>query len=210
MSLQSRLAALIAAIGADIKDLRHDSGSAGFCSNPGEETRTAVPYGTMDTPDVVPGIVIEEGDILRIGVQAMVKETTDTNGRAALFIGSQQLKVAKFNQAAPVAQEARITGGNSIYQLVTTGQWGLVGAGQGGSTAYTGDVTTGQVLGVMDNVANSDNPDSVTSAVKGFGFCEVQGIAPGTYDISLQFKASNGITAKNRKLWVEVVRFVRE
>jgi hypothetical protein len=61
--------------------------------------------------------------------------------------------------------------------------------------AYTGDVTTGQLLG--RNLAATLMGLAVVFA------------AAGTYDVSIQFKSASGsVTAKERKLWVEAVSFV--
>jgi hypothetical protein len=155
-----------------------------------EEARTNTAYGLLTTPDRVQNLVVPTDGLIVIGFQGMVKSSSAAAGKAAIFIGSNQLKTAA---ATPVVQEAS-TGSADTYYPYSTCVFGLDWNSSLGS--YTGDVTTGQTLG---------NGGS-TTGLSG-GLCVVFANA-GTYDISIQYKASTGsITAKNRKLWVWTVGF---
>jgi hypothetical protein len=69
--------------------------------------------------------------------------------------------------------------------------------------AYTGDVTTGQAVGIA-GVAhlNLANAGTITMGSGAWGGpCYIFGLAAGAYKISVQFKASSGkVTAKKRRL----------
>lgn len=162
-----------------------------------EESRTNVAYGLLTTPDRVQNIVMPTDGILRIGYHATWKESVDGAGRAAIFIGANQLKIANGSDAAPAVTnaEAGISAGADTFKVLGTHARGLVSDGTT-ATIYTGDVTTGQIVGIARS----------TFAVGG-GFCEIF-VAAGTYDISVQFKSSSGsVTVKNRKLWVSTIGF---
>jgi hypothetical protein len=118
--------------------------------------------------------------------------------RAAIFIGANQLKVYDTTTTAPVLEEADNGGTAGTDYMLTTGSTGLVSmAGTGGYGG--GDVTTGQVLG-WRNGASDASPS--------YGGPTCIFAAAGTYDISVQFKASSGnVLAKNRKLWVYTMDF---
>lgn len=148
-----------------------------------EESRTNVAYGALGSNwDRVQNVVVPTDGLLRITYRALVKSTVAAAGRAAIFIGANQLK----SQAAggvPVVQEAPTGGTADDYDWIRTiGTSGLVesaGVGQASS------VTTGLPWEAI----------------------EVE-VAAGTYDVSVQYKATSGtITAKERKLWVEAIGF---
>lgn len=152
------------------------------------ESRTNVAYGTLTTPDQVTSVVLPTDGLLLIGYQARWQNSVSGNGRAAIFIGANQLKVAQAS-GAPLVQEAQGPSGTGAdTPLSSTGQ-GLIGlGGAGGSTA---DVTTGQLV-------------SMSTAG---GFCVVFAAA-GTYTVSVQFKSASGsVTVADRKLWVWAVGF---
>lgn len=163
------------------------------------ESRTNTAYGKLTTPDQVTGVVLPTDALIAVGFQATWQESVNDAARAAIFVGATQLKIAAENvSAAPAVQEAACGQAAATDGVVASGPGGLAGAATGsGGLAYTGDVTTGQVLGVI--------PAAGTTA--GGGPCYIFAAA-GTYDISVQFKASSGsVTAKNRKLWVWTVGF---
>jgi hypothetical protein len=178
---------------------------------PGTETRTNVAYGTLPTPDQVTVTLPTDGHIF-VAYQATWQESVAQAARAAIFIDANQLTVADMNSAAPLIQEAEIKTRNADASGITistagtdrplaTAPMGL--ASVGGNTAYTGDVTTGQVVGVF-GVMNTLSPAGNYYNAARFGVCGPIFAAAGTHVVSVQFKASSGsVTVKNRKLWVK-------
>jgi hypothetical protein len=164
------------------------------------ESRSNTAYGTLTTPDQVTGVVVPANSLVEIVYMAMWQESVDGAARASIFIGSNQLKIAGGSSAAPFVQEARNPGGAGINKPLSTGPQGLEGALSANATAYTGHVTTGQAVGVLDESGTLDGTVGF-----GFGPCTLFGIAAGTYTFSVQFKASSGsVTASNRNLFVRV------
>jgi len=162
------------------------------------ESRSNTAYGTLTTPDQVSGIVLPTDGLIAIGYQATWQESVNAAARAALFIGANQLKLTNADIAAPVVQETGLnSGGTSVNKPLATSNVGLV-CSPTNTTAYTGDVTTGQVLGMNAS-------SGVIGPWGGFTFAFA---AAGTYTVSVQFKASSGsVTASNRKLWVWTIGF---
>lgn len=163
-----------------------------------EETVTSTSYTTLTTPDTVSSIVLPTDGLIFVGFQGMWKESVSGAARAAIFLGTDQLKLADNNAtAAPAVQETSLSAGGAadLYKPLATSQLGLMGNSSAG-TAYTGDVTTGQIIGML-------GPSSTYYA----------GVVPlfaaaGTYSVSVKFKSSSGtVTAKNRKLWVWTMGF---
>jgi hypothetical protein len=158
------------------------------------ESRTNVAYGLLGTPDRVQNITLPIDGLIAIVYQATWQESVDAAARAAIFIGANQLKVGNSALAAPALQEASCNGGANTDSLLTGGGFGLTATAGSTNPAYTGDVTTGQVIGDL-NLTNSFGPILVFAAA-------------GTYDISVQFKSTSGsVTVKNRKLWVWTIGF---
>lgn len=164
------------------------------------ESRTNTAYGTLTTPDQVAGIVLPTDGQLWVFYQATWQESVLAAARAALFLGSNQVKIAQGGATtAPVVQEATV---NTFGGGVAARDIPLVACAEGvvSSTAqsnYTGDVTTGQILGVSTNGTHQNN----------LGPCVIAAAA-GTYTVSMQFKSSSGsVTVKNRKLWVMAIGF---
>jgi hypothetical protein len=58
------------------------------------EARTNVAYGTLTTPDQVSSIVLPTDGVICVLFQATWQESVADTGRAAIFIGANQLKVA--------------------------------------------------------------------------------------------------------------------
>lgn len=154
-----------------------------------EETRENVAFGTLTTKDEITEVVLPTNGLIAIGYMAIVKKSSASAeaGRAAIFLGANQLKVSS-TSAAPIVQEAaNLAGTESFATLGTIGR-GLRFASEGVGTSV---VTTGQVLGQGEE--------------GGSGFCYVFAAA-GTYTVSVQYRATAGkITAKERKLWVGVL-----
>lgn len=161
---------------------------------PTEETRPNVAYGLMTTPDRVSSVVLPADALLVVAFQALFKSSVATAGRAAIFVGSNQVKIQDANQRAAVVQEAATQG--TDYDPVTTFGGGLI-AGTASAGDHSDDVSTGQVLGVNTTV----------TAFYG-GPCYIHGLPAGTYDVSVQFRAGAGsVSVKGRKLFVWTLGF---
>jgi len=150
------------------------------------ESRSNTAYGLLTTPDRVSGIVLPTDGLILVGYQATWQESVLGAAKAAIFVGANQLKQAQSASNAPVVQETTASGSSANLDApLATGASGL--QPYVATSGYTGDVTTGQILGQ--------------------GMTRIFAAA-GTYDISVQFKASSGsVTAKNRKLWVMSMGF---
>lgn len=150
-----------------------------------EESRTNTAFGTMATADEIKSVVLPENGLMLIGYSANFKPSSlGVVAGAAIFLGSNQLKSSG---GTPTAQEAS-SNGTALSKIVTFSG----GLGHMSPLEASGaDVTTGQALG--PKTPDGDLPG---------GFCPVFAAA-GTYNVSVQFKASSGsVTAKERKLWV--------
>jgi hypothetical protein len=146
-------------------------------------------YTTLTTPDQVTGIVLPSPGLLTVAYQATWQESVSGAGRAAIFIGANQLRTAQANSSA--VQEATIGGTAGLaVPLFTTG-FGM--SSPGTNAGYSGDVTTGQIIGSTTGAGGG--PVTVFAAA-------------GTYTISVQFKASSGsVTVSNRRLYVLSLSF---
>lgn len=167
------------------------------------EARSSASYGVMTTPDQVRNVVLPTDGVLAVMYQALWQESVDGAANAAIFLGSNQLKRREFGSAAPQLQEAYCAGGANTYKGLGSYGGGLFGP-LGNITAgpATSDVTTGQVVGTLDDSLGYGSPQNGA-----WGAAYIFAAA-GTYDISVQFKASSGnVTAKERKLWVWTLAF---
>lgn len=171
------------------------TGTGGITAIATTESRTNTAYGTLTTPDQVAGVVLPANGLLQIGYQATWQESVNNAARAALFIGANQLKVATDRtNAAPIAQETALAAGAGAIDKPLASYVGGLNGVAGDATVYTGNVTTGQVLGV--------GVGATTGNASTLGVCTIFAAA-GTYTISVQFKSTSGsVTAKNRVLWV--------
>lgn len=159
------------------------------------QNTTSSSYTTLSTADQVSNVVLPSNGILVVGFHGTWSETVSGAARAAIFIGSNQLKVSTTAGGAPVVQEAA-TGGatSSADYLLGTSTIGLIGQGQ--TSAYSGNVTTGQLIGT-----------SLAGSGIGAGLSYIFAAA-GTYTVSVKFKTSSGtVSAKNRCLWVATMGF---
>lgn len=166
----------------------------GYFTQAAAGTRTNVAYGAVSNgPDAITGVVLPAGALIVVGYQAVWQATVAGGAtRAAIFIGANQLKTS-FNSGitSPQVQEISLVAAPNQDNSLSTYSNGLQAGGTGG--AYTGDVTTGQIIGTSDTGAG------------GMVFIFA---AAGTYDVSVQFKSSSGtVTAKNRQLWVLTIAF---
>lgn len=174
-----------------------------------EEARTNTAYGLLATPDRVSNVVMPTDGLIIVGYQALVKSSVADAGEVALFIGANQLTVQDGTGRATATQAAPAT---TTYNPVSTCPVGLA-ANRQATGDFAADVTTGQAIGWLSTDARAVIGGSsrqlfnaATNSVLG-GLCPVFAAA-GTYDISVQFKASSGsVTAKGRKLWVWTMGF---
>jgi hypothetical protein len=177
------------------------------------ESRSNVAYGTLTTPDQVTGIVLPTDGLIAVAYQATWQESVAGAARAAIFIGGNQQKVAMDTAPGTVAALTNGVSVNIDQPLFTTAT-GLASEAAGGlgPSAYGGDVTTGQAIGLgsTGNVRIGQEFNGAPYTTYGGpigGPCYIFAAA-GTYNISAQFKASSGsVTAKNRKLWVWTLGF---
>jgi hypothetical protein len=145
-------------------------------------------YVFLTTPDRVQNIVLPTDGLIMIAYQALWQESVSNSARAAIVIGSNQLKVVG---GPPAGQAASILAGTvNVDAALTTFPGGLQGSGTATSMA---NATTGQIVGIPST---------------GGGACAVFAAA-GTYDIGVQFQALSGgtVTVKDRRLWVWTIGF---
>lgn len=149
-----------------------------------EQTRENVAFGLLTTADEIPNVVIPTGAMLMLGYRAKVKSSVAAAGRLAFFIGANQLKLVG---SAGVSETATDNEVGAFKEMVSS---------ISGITIATGvpepDPTTGIAL------RGTTLP----------GLCTVFNIAAGTYNISVQYKATSGnVTAKERELVAFVIGF---
>jgi hypothetical protein len=166
------------------------------------ESRSNAAYGSLTTPDLVRNLVLPADGLICVMYQAIWKESVDNQARAAIFVGVNQLKARTLGGTAPLVQEASCPGSANSFMPLATYGGGLFGATANIGGTISADVTTGQVVGMLDDSLGYGPP---TPGAWGPAYIFA---AAGTYDISVQFKAASGtVTAQNRKLWVWTVGF---
>lgn len=184
--------------------------SSGVSAIDTEQTTSSTTYTELGTPDRVEDIVLPTNGLLLIGFRALVKDT-GTGGnpdpsKAAVFIGSNQLKVP-FVNGAPAALETSLSGtfgtsptsaGNDNYSPLVSSPTGLALAPSlAGTTSDSSFVTTGMALAV----------GGLAGLSGGFLFVEADA---GTYDVAVKFKqgdATRTLSVKSRRLWVVALAF---
>lgn len=170
---------------------------------PTSEVRTNTAFGLMTTPDRVQSLVLPTAGLIHVAYQATWKESVDAAAAADIFVGANQLKTSRAGAVlAPTTLAAFIGGGTADrFCSLATGHQGLL-SNQGNAALpgnYTGDVTTGQVVGGGTIGAGIGNVR--------FGWVSIFAAA-GTYDVSVQFKSTSGsVTVQDRKLWVRTEAF---
>jgi hypothetical protein len=182
-------------------------------------TRTNAAYGALsDGPDSV-SVTLPTDGLIFILYQALWQESVQGVARAAIFIGGTQLKVQAVTGVtrAPVTSATLIGDGTARDKPLVTSPYGLTTlTGFGSGATFSGDVTTGQTVGVFSAQIPPPAPSSPgneSNAIElngspGSGYNIPTGIcsvfaAAGTYAVSVQFLASSGtVTVKNRRLWV--------
>lgn len=177
---------------ANIKDRRPRTRGKSIIAT--TEARTNVAFGLMPTPDQVNELVVPTDAVICVLAQMTWQESVAGAASAALLIGANQLSTVGVTGGSPItATGVGVTSGQpaNIDEALSTWPGGLRGQTSRSGGAYTGDVTTGQAIGLQAGA---------TGVMSGICFLFV---AAGTYDVGVQFKATSGsVTAKNRKLWV--------
>ena len=180
-----------------------------------EQSRESGVFGTLPTPDEVT-VVLPENGLIAVAYHA-TWETSTVAARAAIFIGTSQLKVPTAKYEPPVSQAA-VTGNHGtvgIFSSLTSCPIGLISSNR--ESGYGGDIATGQALaligsgeGMGEELVVELNTVITPIAVLGQsvamgGVCYIFASA-GTHKISVQFKTTTGkVTARNRELWAWVV-----
>lgn len=179
------------------------------------QERTENTYATLGTADEIPNLIVPTGGLVIVDYSAIVECTKLEKGRAAIFFGSNQLKVAS-GASVTGATEAAVFGASTenVGQRLTTFPGGLI-ANKGNASTFAGfDVSTGlaggvvieegsasvEIGGTLRSIANA----ATLSAVFG-GLLIVRSLSAGTYNLSVRFKTSEGmLAAKQRRLWAAV------
>lgn len=206
--LDTRQAALEAAIAAGASDLTY----WGTNSVTTSQSRTNTAYGLLATADQISDVVVPASGLLVVDFWATWEQSVADAARAAIFLEGNQLKTPARLAAAdgtPGAQAATHPASTGIESVLQSCPFGLIGHHLGSD--YAGNVTTGQARAFVPGAgggtgstfeigATSFTTD--THPMSASGPCVIE-VDPGTYDISVQFKASAGsVTVKNRKLRV--------
>lgn len=181
-----------------VADLIRGSGiprivSGGAADISTSQSTTSTSYTTLTTPDTVT-ITLPTKGLVAVWYRALAQNTIASNGKAAIFIGANQLKTAPATGGAggvPIVQEASLNNTINVDAFISTFAAGLAAAT---ATAAESEVTTGLTI-TRDN-----------SSVGGPCYFDA---AAGTYDISIKFKntAAGTLTVKNRHLWVAAYAF---
>lgn len=157
-----------------------------------EEARTNVAYGLQTTPDRVQSVVLPTNGLIFVAYEALWKSSISSAGAGAIFLGANQVKTQQVGGA--LINLETFTRQANLYQPLSSTNIGLVSVTSGTSTQS--DTTTGQAVGFIDA---SGQP---------WGGFTVIFAAAGTYDVSIQFRATSGsVTVKERKLWVWTMGF---
>jgi hypothetical protein len=173
------------------------------------ESRTNTAYGTLTTPDKVTVTLPADGLIVAT-YQATWQESVSGAARAAFFIGANQqvMQSGTSQLPAPVAAATGSSTAARDYPLVSSGG-GLMSV-VSTSGGFAADLTTGQAVGAYGTTVIEETTVARSSGASLFyagGPCHIFAAA-GTYDVTVQFKASSGsVSAKNRKLWCWTMGF---
>lgn len=153
---------------------------------PTEESTASGAPTTLTTPDRVSNITVPADGIVEVSFQAEWRSTVTGAGRAALFIGGNQLSTSGNATVPPAQQAVAPAGAGTTYVRLFSYIGGI------SSDSHTGgvtDTTTGMVLG---------------GAFGGFGPIRVERLAAGTYNFEIRYSVTSGsVFAKNRTLKVK-------
>lgn len=189
---------------AGLVDARPRAGGKSIINTSG--TRTVNSFNFLsDANDVIPNLVVPDGALLEILVQAIWQQSAASAARAGLFLRnaaayssgsvipsfSNELLLAFSDAPAPVAStDTGMGSAIAADHVLTTDGTSLLSLGQ--SPASTGHSTAGQVLGFHYSA----------SGVNYSGGIRVFELPAGIYDLALLWKSSSGtLTAHHRRLW---------
>lgn len=174
------------------------------------QTTTSTSFTTLGTPDQVSSVVLATAGLLRIWYQATWVTSSNGTAQAAIFVGSNQLKVNNNLGVATATTSAFQT--STANQIVSSYPGGLIST----NAAAGSDVTTGEAIGVLygtgsdnGNIIFNGSQYAIQSGVNAYngGPCDIFAAA-GTYTISVQFLISTGtLTVSNRRLYVQAISF---
>ena len=174
-----------------------------------EQSVTSTTYTTLATPDAVT-VTLPSNGLILVWFQAMFKESVSKAGIASLFLSGTEVKNADLNEGAPLKAFGANAGSASgeVWKAIYSSTHGLGGANEeGGGLSYTGDVTTGQVVGGRTLVPLTGGSPATLSMNEASGMCSIFAAA-GTYTVEVRVKSTSGsVTMKNRKLWVMALGF---
>lgn len=197
-------------------------------SIPGTESTGATGYGYLTTNDKIPNVVVPANGIILVSYSALWMQTTvngvSSGGKAAIFMGENQLQSMTYNETAWGIQEAYHDSGSDakeVWEMLSTDPVGLISRMT--NTSHTGAFpTTGMTLAnpVQGSAAPARgftfvsganpwivNDDNEIAAVMG-GLCTIVRPAAGTYDIGVKYKVQTTgkeVKAKERLLHVAVL-----
>jgi len=179
------------------------------------QSTSSTSYTTLSTADQVTGLVVPTNGLIAVWYQATWSESVAGAARAAIFIGSNQLKTPAVQFNASVTQAAATDASSNAGANIPLASCpaGLISSNASSGT-YSGDVTTGQAQGAFNSYFTMElngsvgTPDAFGSAMPFGGPCYIDNLPAGTYTISVEFKASSGsVTAANRRLRAQVIAF---
>jgi hypothetical protein len=173
---------------------------------------TSTTYATMTTPDQVTGIVLPTNGLIAVWYRATWQESVAGAALAAVFLGSNQVQVPVQGSTTPNTQAAATNGSNAgVNYPLASSFAGLVSANLG--SAYTGDVTTGQLMGIGNHtsvglgIAYQDSPATLAQLLPLGGPMYIEAAA-GTYTVSVRFRSTSGsVTVANRLLRAQAISF---
>jgi hypothetical protein len=159
-------------------------GSRGTSNIATTQSTSSASFTTLATPDQVTNIVMPTNGLILVGFQGTWQESVSAAASACIALNGTPAKIATAGNAnVPSVGIGGASTGRDVP--LSTSPAGLVSVAA--SAGSTGDVTTGQIVGV------SGSGGGVTYLFA----------AAGTYTVSIMFAASSGtVTVKNRKLWV--------
>lgn len=177
-----------------------------------EQSRTNAAFGVMGTADEIPDIFVPTGALLFVTYFAHWKCSVKEAGRAALFLGANQLKIIQPGQeAAKIVSTAHMDETANIWQALRSCPWGVSGVESFGANlneaipntgyALTGGIGGGGATAHMNLIYNNGGTVNEFAAGAPHPVCVIGGLAEGEYDLSIQFRSASGsVTVKNRTL----------
>src|SRR3954469_10289733 len=112
------------------------------------ETRAVGSYGLLTTPDSVQSVVLPTDGLIAVWYQATWKDTSN-GGQVGIFLGANQVKVATPLAVGLVGTATPATTATNKYRPLASYTGGIISYGDATTTDYTGDVTTGQIVGAF-------------------------------------------------------------